>query len=330
MRCSADHGRSRHGRAASTAVAALAVILARFTGPQCAMAEPDETTAALCSDDSTGCAIEFEPVSREGAFYESTVRGAPGTPVSVQAYLVRLDGDRIESLEPFSEPQRAVLNQQGVARVGVALGRLPDDETGGFLLISLEGARSVDVGQMIGAFSVFGAISPMLLGDAYGEQKPVGHVLDLQYFAAMPYARFAVDYQDDSGGWHEATAPEQPGDVAQSPDAIGHVRYMVPRGLQQKPYRFRLRNISVNETVATWTVVPSLSPPTQDRLTVWDPPEVGSAIGNAVVAPSRDSDAVRVGAAIVAAAAVGAAAVPGVVTAHRRRLLRRRPEDVTS
>lgn len=300
-----------------TLLAASLVMM--LTAPSPALAQTDGATSALCADHAKPCAVQLDGTVRESAYIDVTVLGAPGTSTSVQAYRVTLNGDRIDGLTAYSSATPARLGPTGVARSGVGLPALPDSATGGFVFVSLAGMADTDVSRMVGSFAVLGAASPMLLGDGYADQKPVGQVLDLQYYAAIPASRFAVDQQADDGSWHEVTAQAQPGDLAMSADSIGHVRYTVPRGLQQKAYTFRLRNTTVNRVVSTWTVIPSLNPASQNRAGVWTPPRPGSAIGNATSVQSHDSRFVEGFAAGVVLVCLAICALSGLGVARTRR-----------
>ncbi|SBN42601.1 Hypothetical protein PFR_J18_263 [Propionibacterium freudenreichii] len=301
--------------------AALGAALALMT-PAVALAEGADATA-LCAQADHPCSVRIDPVVREAAGYPVTVAGATNTATALQAYRVLLDGDRIAALEPYGDPLPVSLNAAGIAQANLVMPKLPAQDAGGYVLVGLAGERGTDVSSMVGSFTVLGASRPTLLGDGYGDQKPVGQVLDLQYYAAVPGTRYTVDMQDDTGSWSDLSAPGQPGDIAASPDAVGHLRYALPRGLASKQYAFRLRNTTLGEVVADWRATPSLSPVAQSRTTVWTPPPVGNKIGNSATRHAHRTGPTKLAAAVIVVICLPITLLPGMRAARRRRHLAR-------
>ncbi|CEH05708.1 hypothetical protein LJ112_10455 [Propionibacterium freudenreichii] len=311
--------------------AVVSVMALALTGPGVAVAD-EANDAALCAQADHPCSIRVAPVLREAASYPVTVAGATNTSTTVQTYRVLLDGDRISALEPYGDAVPVKLNAAGIAQASVVMPKLSTNEAGGYVLVGLAGARGVDVSSMVGSFAVLGASRPTLLGDGYGDQKPVGQVLDLQYYGALSSARYTVDMQDDSDGWSEVSAPEQPGDVAASPDAVGHLRYALPRGLPSRQYSFRLRNTALGEVVANWHATPSLSPVMQPRSVMWTPPPVGNKIGNSATRHAHRTAPTKLAATGIIGICAAVSVIPGMRAARRRRHLARvaRPRPATS
>lgn len=263
---------------------AAAVVSATATGGMAsapvARADAANDTAALCARADHPCSIRLGAVVREGGSYPVTVAGAPDITTSVQAYRVQLTGTQITGWQPFGSAQQVRLSSRGHAQVSLTLPDLAPDQGGGYLLVSVADLRDTDPASIVGSFTVLGAARPVLLGDGYGDDKPVDQVLDAQYYAALPSARYTVDIRADDGSWSDISAPRQDGDIAAAPGDLGHVRYALPRGLQPRPYSFRMRNIALGKVVAEWQASPSDAPQPAPRAQLWTPPTLGGNLNH--------------------------------------------------
>lgn len=258
-----------------------------------AAAEAPAQAATLCAGSPRGCALETNDWLREGATFPVTVIGNANARVQVVIYQAILSDGALVELRPISTGAEVITNTSGVARTDVAIPTLGSSEgASGWALVSVGGLEGgTDVLQTVGQFVPFGARVPRILGDGFGDEKPAGATLELQFNGAIPGTRFAVDYEDDDGIWQEATAA--PGsdtasedaatDTASppSPDDITSLDYTVPRGLTSTPHKFRLRNVSDSAISSLWLTTPTVDGIPQDRAPVFQPPPVGEDLSGA-------------------------------------------------
>lgn len=310
---------TRFARSASVGIrSASAGVLLLAAVPGVAYAVPSPQTLQLCGDGPTGCSIRLYGTPREGVQVTAAVTGRPSVTVPLRVYRVELAGDRISRLVPVGQPAPVQLNGHGNGQAPLAVPA--EDGDAGWSFVSLGDVAGTDPAELVGSFAVTAGRRPVLLGDAYAEQKPVGQDLDLHLGAAVDTHRFAVEYRDESGIWRDVTRPTTaPRD---DQNHVSHVAYQVPRGLRARAYAFRLRNLSDPAAPQEWSVVPATNGVPQPRRTMWRPPAVGERVAGAAPVVHHDATLVRAG-----AAAIGALALAGVAALSvraRARLPRRR------
>ncbi|QXT63610.1 hypothetical protein [Tessaracoccus palaemonis] len=302
------------------ATALLACALAGLS--RTAVAEAPDQVSALCDGAAAGCSLRFDTRIMEGVAYPVVVTGNAGARVTVVVYQATLDGDTVTKLTAISTGGEVTVPNSGTATVNVAVPPIDDDLTGGWALVSLAGVEGTDTSETIGGFVPFGSRIPVLLGDGYGDRKPAGAVLDLQLVGTIPGSLFAVDYADDDGTWHDATAadPTTANTAAKSPADVATVAYEMPRGLDAKPYTFRLRNLTSGTADVTWAATPDATGDEEPRATLGTPPPVGEEVAEARNADQRPTALVKGVSAGVAGLALASVLVAVPLTSRRGRL----------
>ncbi|MGO1385983.1 MAG: hypothetical protein ACTHWA_02000 [Arachnia sp.] len=303
-------------------------------GVQRAAAEPPAQAASLCSGSPRGCSLETNEWLREGATFPVTVIGNANARVQVVVYQAILSDGELTELRPISNEAEVITNSAGVAITEVAIPTLDAvGDASGWALISIGGLQDgTDVLETVGQFVPFGARVPRILGDGYGEEKPAGATLDLEFTGIIPGTRFAVDYEDDDGVWQEATAADQPAasdtgtnagsddanDRSPRPDDVTTLAYTVPRGLTSTPHKFRLRNVSDSAISPLWLTTPTVDGISEEPLTPFQPPPVGEDLSGANVVETHPETTVVLAAGGVAVVTIMLTVV-GAGTGLRRR-----------
>lgn len=292
-----------------------------WAAPGAALADGTDQVTSLCKDAPRGCSLSFDPWVREGVSYPVVVKGKPGARVTVVIYQARLVGDRVRKLTVISTGGEVTIPTSGVAAAQVTIPPLPDDLSGGWALVSLGGLQGTDTSQTIGGFVPLGSRIPVLLGDGYGTLKPAGAVLDLQLAGTIAGSRFAVDYQDEAGSWHDVTADTSAASVTSArPGDVATVRYLMPRGLAPRAYPFRLRNLTSGTAEVTWTATPDTAG-VEAAVAAWGaPPAVGAQVSESSNAATRPSSMVKAVAAGVGGLALLIVLVAIPLAARRGRL----------
>lgn len=292
---------------------------------QPANAAPPAQASTLCGGSPRGCALETNDWLREGATFPVTVIGNANARVEVVVYLAIVSDGALTELRPISRDAEVITNSQGVAHTDVAVPTLDaGTESSGWALVSVGGLQdSTDMLQTVGQFVPFGARVPKVLGDGYGEEKPAGATLDLQFTGAIPGTRFAVDYADDDGVWHDTTTTDKaaPTDTAAAvarPDGITTLRYTMPRGLMSTPHKFRLRNVSDSAISPLWLATPTVDGVAEGPAAAFEPPPVGEDLSGANLVATHPQQAVMIAAGSVAGVAI-IVAFAGAATGLRRR-----------
>lgn len=292
--------------------------VAVFALATCALpahAAPPPQAELLCSDAPRGCAISVGDALREGATYPVTVQGRPQTRVQVMAYHAVVDEEgALTGLVPLGDGVEVLTGSAGVVSADLPVPAVVTEESSGWALISVAGLAGTDTSLTVGQFVPFGARRPTVLGDGFGERKPVGETLDLQIVGAIPGSRYAVEYRDADEAWHAITVGD--GAVFGRPDEPSVVQYRLPRGLTDTPHQIRLRNVSDSAIAALWLAVPSTDGDPAPNRALFTPPPVGDALDGTSPLAAHPAGLVRgvsygiAGActAFVAAATVGSAA----------------------
>ncbi len=310
----------------TTTLAVAALLFAAPWAVQPAEAEAPAQAATLCSGSPRGCALETNEWFREGATFPVTVIGNPNVRVQVVVYLAVTTDGVLTELRPISADAEVITNSSGVAHTDVAVPTLGEaGDSSGWALVSVGGMQdTTDTLQTVGQFVPFGARVPHLLGDGYGDEKPAGATLDLQFTGTIPGTRFAVDYEDDDGIWQEATATDQTSaaTIASRPDDISTLRYTVPRGLTSTPHKFRLRNVSDSAISPLWLATPGVDGIPQEPAAPFQPPPVGADLSGANLVATHPQQAVVLAAGGVAGLAIVVTIVGASLGLRRRGGLR--------
>lgn len=296
---------------------ALVLVIQGFSAPAATAAPASRQSELLCA--GAPCSLDVDPWIREGMGYEVIVRGVPATRAQVRAYRAITEGAELKGFEPITDPVDFYTDRRGFARARLVIAVANPALAGGWALISMGDVTGTDTTTMLGVFVPLGGRRPIVLGDGYGAYKPVGETLDLQVVGAIPGTLFAVDVQDDTGNWQDATPVGEEPRGASRPDEITHVPYVVPRGLTAKPHAVRLRNVTDRSQIHDFHMIPAPTAAVQDRLPRFTPPPVGVELGQGSLASRHPVGVVRgvgVGLAVVAVAGIAAS---DVRFASRRR-----------
>lgn len=281
--------------------------------PGASHAEPTDPVKHLCDRAPNGCQVTGPAEIREGTVLRVSVAGAPNVVSQAMVYRVDLDDqNNVKGLDPISVRGTFRLSASGFTSVDLAVPPMARG-TAGWAFVSLVGQQGSDVSETVGQFIPLGSRRPMLLGDGFAEEKPVGRSLELHMVGAIPGSRFAVEYLNDHGTWQDVT-DDTPGavHVARQLQQVSHVRYQVPRGLRANTrYVFRLRNLSDAALSEPWSVIPTAHGVPQARRPQFVPPEVGTGLAGANTGQSHPGGLVQAGAWVLAGAA-GLAVVAGV------------------
>lgn len=295
-----------------------------WAAPPAAAKAPTQA-ATLCDGAPRGCALETNDWLREGATFPVTVTGNANARVQVVVYRAVLADGALDHLRPISSTVDVITNSAGVAQTEVAIPALESvRDASGWALVSVGGVREgSDTLQTVGQFVPLGARVPRILGDGYGEEKPAGATLDLQFTGVIPGTRFVVEYRDEDGIWQEAADPGKASATsataaAPSPDDVSTVSYTVPRGLAAKPHAFRLHNVSDSAVSSRWPVTLAADGTTKKPAAVFQPPPVGEDLSGANLVTTHPQQAVVLAAGGVAGGAL-LVTVLGVGVGLRRR-----------
>ncbi|RMB58344.1 hypothetical protein [Tessaracoccus antarcticus] len=309
----------------TTTLALATLLLAAPWAVSPAAAAPPAQAATLCAGSPRGCALETNDWLREGATFPVTVIGNANARIQVVVYLAVATDGVLTELRPISSEADVITNTSGVAHTDVAIPTLgAGGDSSGWALVSVGGMQdTTETLQTVGQFVPFGARVPLILGDGYGDEKPAGSVLDLQFTGTIPGTRFAVDYADADGIWHDTTAtadaaPANTTAAATRPDAITTLRYVVPRGLTSTPHKFRLRNVSDSAISPLWLATPTVDGTPREPAAAFQPPPVGADLTGANLVATHPEKSVVLAAGGVAGLAL-VVTVAGAVTGLRRR-----------
>jgi len=319
----------------TTVLAVAALLLAGPWSVLPAAAEVPAQAATLCSGSPRGCSLETNDWLREGATFPVTVIGNANARVQVVVYQAVLFDGVLAELRPISTEAEVITNSSGVAHTEVAIPTLgAAGDASGWALVSVGGLQDgTDTLQTVGQFVPFGTRVPRILGDGYGEEKPAGATLDLQYTGAIPGTRFAVDYEDDDGLWQETTAtgraasPETTdtadnAKAVQQPDDVTTLSYTVPRGLNSTPHKFRLRNVSDSAISPLWLATPSVDGTAEEPAAAFQPPPVGQDLSGANIVATHPERTVVFAAGGIAATTLVLTVVGAGIGLRRRGVLR--------
>ena len=311
--------RARRSGPAAIAITALAAGLSLSPAP--AAAAPSAQTQMLCTQTEVPCSIQLSPHQREGAAGQVLVTGRPRLTITLQVFRVSVVDGRPSGITAMNKPFQARTNDKGYGDAVVPFPAMPPDQDGGWVLVAPADTVWTTPAQVLGAIAHYGARRPTLLGDGYGSHKPVGAPLDLQVVNTIGGTRFAVEFLQDDGTWHNVTAGGAIGPVPGG-DAVTSISYTVPQGLLPKAYAFRLVNLSDSSAEPqTWAVTPATAPPTQPRLKELDEVILGTDIDGAALRNNHPTRAVMIGmGTLVGAGLVGALGWPAAILARRPRL----------
>lgn len=295
--------------AVASRVVALAALL-NLVAPMGSMAhaiDASPQTVELCSSSTIRCTISVARPVREGTPTMVTLTGRPGATVSVRASRLVLSGGTVTATEPLGDPVEATINAGGA---GAARLYLPPQEAESSWILVTTGdvAGTPDLDAVVGSVALYGGRRPQILGDGYTRQKPVGTDIRLRVAGAVAGHRFAVEYRDDHGAWHDITV-RPTAFLPQDPSAVEthDVVYRLPAGLPRQPLHLRLVNRTDSMTPRRFVAVPSTQGVPSARTELWRPPRVGSAVAGAGLEPYHDtSRVIRVSAVAGGLAAAGA------------------------
>jgi hypothetical protein len=332
-------------RAGCLAIAALPVGLGAHGTAQASTVvtgNPSPDTDRLCTAGRVPCSIQVSPTWVEGARQEVVVTGEPGVSLEIRAFRV-VDIDATTPRLVALTPAVAVTTDtHGFGTSDLTVPTVGEDETGGPVLVAPADSVGRPLASVLGTWTLLGSRRPMVLGDGFGTEKPVGEDLRLTLGAAAPGTAFDVELRRD-GQWvsigtdlHECT------DVA-TPCVV---TYQVPRGLRPTTYDVRLVSTTSGTPVAEWEATPSeegepvgraamqmpavgtglvgaiagsgTNPVPRARAQSLDIPDIGSAVAGATDPARHSPELVRRVTTLLAVLALGGVVV-GVLLGARRR-----------
>lgn len=248
-------------------VAALSLVAVPLLASAPVAADTPDQAEELCGASTRQCAITISrDWLREGVTEQVSVVGNPNVRVEVVAYQVVLSDDgAILGLEDVGTTGELFTSSQGVARGSLTVPASDTGNPGGWVVHSTAGLTGLEDLEelLVGGVLPFGNRTPLVLGDGWAAEKPVGTPIELQYVGAIPGSRFAVEYLDETGQWQDVTAGAQ---AAERPDEVGTVTYFMPQGLSRQPHSFRLVGATNPVVVALWEATPSESGTPRSRL----------------------------------------------------------------
>ena len=316
----------------TTVLAVAALLLASPWAVLPAAAEAPVQASTLCAGSPRGCSLETNDWLREGATFPVTVIGNANARVQVVVYQAILFDGALAELRPISSEAEVITNSSGVAHTDVSIPTLgATGDASGWALVSVGGLQDgTDTLQTVGQFVPFGARVPRILGDGYGEEKPAGATLDLQFTGTIPGTRFAVDYEDDDGLWQETTTTDRAAspettntaETGQRPDDVTTLSYTVPRGLNSTPHKFRLRNVSDSAISPLWLATPSVDGTAEEPAAAFQPPPVGQDLSGANIVATHPERTVVFAAGGIAATTLVLTVVGAGIGLRRRGVLR--------
>lgn len=226
----------------ATALAVLASPVVGAVGgpgsdPGDSPATPSPMTRQLCTRTDTACSIRVASALREGAATNVAVTGRASTNVRIRLFRIDVRGTTIRGIEPFGATVDVAVGDNGRGNATLPIAPFDADESAGWVLVSVADARwQGDPSVIVGEIVPIAGRSPMLLGDGYGNEKPVGATLDMELVGQIPGTEFRAEYLGDDDQWHNVTVEVATRDDP-SGQTVGVLRYAVPNGLLAKPYR---------------------------------------------------------------------------------------------
>lgn len=216
----------------------------------------------LCSDDAVTCSIQVPSSWIEGETHTVAVTGRPRTTVTLQAHrMVTTAAGTVWAAH--GDPVAVTTGRRGYGDAELMLPALDAETPGGAVLVAVEGADLADLTHTLGAWTTLRSRTPALLGDGWGEEKPVGTDVTHRLEGAVPGTAFDVEINTGSRWVAIGTSTARPC----STDELCDVTYRVPRGLPARAHEVRLLDLTTGTPVGRWIVVPSETPVAQQRST---------------------------------------------------------------
>jgi hypothetical protein len=242
-------------------------------------------TAALCTGARVTCSVQLAPTVTEGGPAEVVVTGRGGVDVEVQAF--RVSGT---TLTPYGPSAALTTDSDGFGVAELRLPSVPDGESGGPLLVATaDSARTADLADVLGTWTTLVSRRPLVLGDGYATDKPVGTRLGLELAGVAPGSGFDVELQRD-GQWQSVGA--DPDATCPGTGTSCVVGWEVPRGLEPGTYAVRLVNRATGTAVAGWDVAPSDTGTALARTGAETPPVGAGVAGSATESVGATTNAV--------------------------------------
>jgi hypothetical protein len=268
--------------AAVLLAAGLGAAAAPATDAAFAPQRSDDTSSAqttrLCTGSPVPCSIQVDPVWPEDSTGEVAVTGRPGMEVGVRAYRVTVDDERVVTLQQFGPRARVRIDDNGFGSTDLRLPAVAAGASGGPVLVALDDSKPGDPSRILGTWSVLASRYPLVLGDGFGDAKPVGVTLDLELTAAPAGATYDVRL-GSQGQWESIRAGKQ--EACADPAGTCVVSYVIPRGLDATAHQVRLVDEASGIPVAEWRVLPSATGRPLERSTTATV-AVGSALAGSL------------------------------------------------
>lgn len=286
--------------------------------------EPSPMTKQLCASTQVPCAIRIGESIREGAATSLYVTGLPGSTARIQMFLLDIVGGDIAGMDPFGDEIVIDINSSGNATTQVPIAPFSfstiGESQGGWVLVTLADVTwNGHPENIVGHIVPLAARAPTLLGDGYGTEKPVSTSLDMQFANFISGTEFTVEYLGDDGTWHNVTlGADQGGEQDQRTRTI---RYSVPNGLVDRPYRFRLHNVTDPSAAdSEWVVRPSANAALLERAPLLDIPMLASNVEGTSVLKKPSSRAMLIVSALLLALALAVVMSAPAYAIGRRRI----------
>lgn len=293
------------------------VMFGLVIGAPPAQADVSQMTSDLCSSYKIPCGIQFRNPAREGGTAIISVTGLPGLHVQVQLFRLEIVGQTVTGMTALNDPVGVAIDSSGYGATGIPI--LPfsaGNGGGGWVLATLADTTWSNPDQIVGDIKPLLAREATILGDGFGDQKPVGQPIDLMLTNYLSGSIYTVDYFGDDSNWHNITRTTSV-DNSAGQDVMT-LTYQIPSGLYAVPYRFRLHNVTDPRFLdQEWTAIPSKTALELARIPVFQPPELGEAVAAVNITPNHPRLQFQIG-YLTAAVLVGIVALSIPVFAIRR------------
>ena len=278
-------------------------------------------TKSLCANSLVRCYITATGL-QESTSVGVQVGGRPGATVEVAVFSLDVVDGQVQGMTIIDGTKTSVsVNEAGFGQAQLNVAPTLAARDGGWALVSVSDAQWGDPALLVGSITQLTTRIPLIVGDGFGTAKPVAQVIPITLVGFIRGTEFVVEYEGDDGLWHDVTVDFQ---LPEKPATSMEVKYRIPAGLQDKEYRFRLRNVTdPSASPTSWVARPSQNPEIVP-LATFVPPELGSAtaaLTTEAAEPSSTRVVAVVAPVITVSALLGACMIPVIsIRRHRIRL----------
>ena len=235
-------------------------------------------TRALCAGTKVACSVQAPTTWVAGDRHDVAVTGRAGVSVEVRAFRLVTRGGR-EKLVPVSDPVRVRTGSSGFAQAAL---RMPEGTSpGGPIVVALADSVGHDLERVLGTWTEVVSSKPVLLGDGYGRNKPVGTDLQLRLGSVIPDTSYEVQIEVD-GTWRPASRASAGSTIQRCRETSCVLGYRLPLGLPQRAHDIRLVEQASSTPVAQWRATPVAQAAPKDYLSVPLSTPLGSSVPHSV------------------------------------------------